>query len=306
MTIALRRPSVDSEAPAGRNATVLTSRRTLVLALSGLTALVELADVMGALPGIEIGGLTLSSSLIPSLALALACGSRLLGRSTIKRAATGFWLVVAGVLPVLAFLYWQEGRIELVPALVLAALNEELVFRLAVPAVIAAALRLGHVRPGPARIAGLAFAGLWFCLLPGHTEQVTDPAGYAPYVAFATLSAFVVYRSGSILPMALGHATANLLTVLVWQEAMPADARSIGMACVLGLLVLAYGRPSRITVADDGGLIDIQTGLDVMAIDLREGQAPLVELADGRLIPVHANMVRPPDLPAHQSPERAS
>lgn len=306
MTLALRRPGADTAAPAGVNATVLTTRRTLVLALSGLVALVELADVMGALPGIPVGGLTLSSSLVPSLALALVCGSRLLGRSTLRRAATGFWLVVAGVMPVLAFLYWREDRLEVFPALVLAALNEELVYRLAVPAVIAAALRLGKVRPGPARIAGLVGAGLWFCLLPGHLEQVTTPAGIVPYAAFAGLSAFIVYRSGSILPMALGHAISNLLTVLMWREAVPADARSIGLACVLGLLVLAYGRPSRITVGDDGGLIDIHTGLEVAAIDLRDGQAPLVELADGRVIPVHANMVQPPAVPARRSPERAS
>ncbi|HRW38577.1 MAG: CPBP family intramembrane metalloprotease [Acidimicrobiales bacterium] len=307
MTLAI--PSsvtADTEAPAGAAATVLTTRRTLVLALAGLTALVELADVMGAVPGIPVGGITLSTSLLPSLALGLACGSRLLGRSTIRRAATWFWLAMAVVLPVLSFLYWREGRLELVPALVLAALNEELVYRLAVPAIIAAALRLGRVRPGPARIAGLVGAGLWFCLLPGHLEQVTSPAGVVPYVAFAALSAFIVYRSGSILPMALGHAISNLLTVLMWREAVPADVRSIGLACMLGLLVLAYGRPSRITVGDDGGLIDIHTGLEVAAIDLREGQQPLVELADGRLIPVHANMVQPPALPARRSPERAS
>ena len=76
---------------------------------------------------------------------------------------------------------------------------------------------------------------------------------------------------------------------------------------LLGLLVLAYGRPRRLTVADDGGLVDTQTGLAVAAIDLREGQPALVELADGRYLPVHAGMVLPLDLPVHEiSPERAS
>jgi hypothetical protein len=298
--------STDTPAPAGHKATVLTSRRSLVLALSGLTALVEIADIIGALPSIPIGGLQLSASLLPALALALACGSRLLGRSTIRKAAAGFWLSVGVLLPALAFAYAREGRIELFPALVLAALNEELVYRLAIPAVIAAALRLGNVRPNPARIAGLAFAGLWFCLLPGHLEQVDSPAGMLPYLAFATLSAFIVYRSGSILPMAIGHAISNLLTVLMWREAVPADARSVGLACLLALLVLAYGRPSRITVGDDGGLVDIHTGLDVAAIDLRDGRSALVELSDGRVIPVHKNMVRPPAVPSRPSPERAS
>jgi hypothetical protein len=298
--------ATDTVAPAGERATILASRRMLVLALSGLTALVEVADIMGAIPSIPIGGLNLSASLLPALALGLACGSRLLGRSTIRRAAIGFWVSCGVLLPALAFAYLREGRIELFPALVLAALNEELVYRLAIPAVVAAALRLGNVRPNAARIAGLAFAGLWFCLLPGHLDQVSSPAGLAPYIGFATLSAIIVYRSGSILPMAIGHAISNLLTVLMWREAVPADARSAGLACVLALLVLAYGRPSRITVGDGGGLIDTYTGLQVAAIDLRDGQPALVELTDGRIIPVHKGMVRPPAVASRPSSERAS
>ncbi len=284
----------------------LTTRRNLVLALSGITALTEVLDIAGIIPTLPIGGLDLSASLIPGLVLGVACGTRLLGRSTVRRAALGFWLVAAVLLPVLAVLYWREGRFGLFPALIFAALNEELTYRLAIPAVIAAVLRLGKVRPAPARIAGLTAAGIWFCLLPGHLEQVSSPSGIAPYAAFATLSAVIVYRSGSILPMAIGHAISNLLTVLMWREAVPADARSVGLACVLALLVLAYGRHSRITVGDDGNLVDIQTGLSVSAIDLRDGQPAVVELSDGRILPVHAHMVRPASLPDIDLPERAS
>jgi len=53
----------------------------------------------------------------------------------------------------------------------------------------------------------------------------------------------------------------------------------------------------RITVGDDGGLVDTQTGLAVTAIDLRDGQPALLELADGRYLPVHADMVVPPEVP---------
>ena len=284
----------------------LSNRRTLVLGLAGITMLVEILDIAGLVPVLPIGGLNLSLSLLPALALALACGSRLLGRSAFRRAAIGFWVLVGVLIPLLAFRYWQTGRLELVPALIFAALDEELVYRLAIPAVIAAALRLGKVRPNAARIAGLAGAGLWFCVLPGHIDQISSPAGFAPYVAFAGLGAFIVYRSGSVLPMALGHAIANLLTVLMFRDAMTDDVRSIGMATVLCLLALAYAQPRRITVGDDGGLVDTRTGLGVAAIDLRDGQPALVELADGRVLPVHADMVLPRDVPINPSPERAS
>lgn len=284
----------------------LHSRRTLVLGLAGITMLVEILDIAGLMPAMPVGELNLSFSLLPSMALALACGSRLLGRSGIRRAAVGFWAIAGVLLVGLTILWFREDRPGMVPALVFAALNEELVYRLAIPAVIAAALRLGNVRPNAARIAGLAAAGFWFCLLPGHLDQITTPAGFLPYASFAALSAFIVYRSGSILPMAAGHAISNLFAFLVFGAAVTADARSFAMASVLCLLVLAYGRPRRLTVGDDGGLVDIQTGLAVHHIDLRDGQPALVELADGRILPVHDDMVLPHGFPSRRSPERAS
>lgn len=298
-------PEIERVAPHQR-VEQLSSRRTLVLGLSGITMLVEILSIAGLVPKLWIGGIPLSFSLLPAMALGLACGSRLLGRSAVRHAAVGFWIIAGAMLGVLSILCLRTGRLDLVPALILAALNEELVYRLAIPAVIAAALRLGNVRPNTARIAGLATGAVWFCLLPGHLDQISSLAGFLPYLSFATLSAFIVYRSGSILPMAIGHAISNLLTFLVWGAAVTADARSLAMASVLCLLVLAYGRPRRITVGDDGGLVDTQTGLAVAAIDLRDGQPALVELADGRFIPVHADMVLPHAVPANDRPDTAA
>jgi hypothetical protein len=275
----------------------LSSRRTLVLGLSGITMITEILSLAHLLPPLWIGGLGLSFSLLPATALALACGSRLLGRSGVRRAAIWFWSIAALLFAAVTALCIRDGRFDLVPALSAAAFDEELVYRLAIPAVIAAALRLGNVRPNAARIAGLVGAGIWFCLLPGHLDQVTTPVAFVPYVSFAALSAFIVYRSGSILALAVGHAISNILTFLMFGAAVTADARGLALASVLCLLVLAYGRPRRITVGDDGGLVDIQTGLTVSAIDLRDGQPALVELADGRYLPVHAEMVLPRELP---------
>jgi hypothetical protein len=285
--------------PAATKVEQLSNRRTLVLGLSGITMLVEILSIAGLVPKLWIGGLPLSFSLLPAMALGLACGSRLLGRSALRRAAVGFWVLAGLLLAGLTAMCARHGRLDLVPALSFAALDEELVYRLAIPAVIAAALRLGNVRPNAARIAGLVAAGFWFCLLPGHLDQVTTPSGFLPYVAFSSLSAFIVYRSGSILPLAVGHAISNLLTFLMFGAAVTADARGLTLASVLCLLVLAYGRPRRITVGDDGGLVDTRTGLAVTAIDLRDGQPALVELADGRYLPVHSDMVLPGEVPTH-------
>lgn len=267
-------------------ATTIAPRRALVLALAGVTTLTEAAAVAGLVPDLTLLDLDVSIALLPALVLAAACGSRLLGRSTVRQAAIGYWLAAVGMLPVLGVAFWRAGRFAWYPGLVSSALGEELVYRLAIPAVIAAALRLGHVRPGAARIAGFVGAGLWFILLPGHREQITSPTAALPFIAFAALSAFIVFRSGSILGVAVGHAIANLLTVLMWQEAVPGDARSASLACVLALLVIAYGRPSRLTVGDHGRLLDIHTGLEVAAIDLCDGRPATAELSDGRRLVV--------------------
>ncbi len=260
------------------------SRRRLVLAMAAFTTFVEVLSVAGLVPTIPIGSLDLPLSTIPALALAVACGERLLGRSTHRTAAIGYWITIAILLPVLGAVFAQRDQIGLWVGLLAASAGEELVYRLAIPAVVAAGLRLGGVRADWARIAGLALAGVWFVVLPGHVEQMDSVASALPFISFAALSALLVYRSGSIVPMAVGHAVINMLTVLMWSEAVAADERGMALTCVLGLLVVAYGRPRRLTVSDHGGLLDTRTGLEVSVIDLCDGRAASVTLSDGQTI----------------------
>lgn len=265
-------------------------RRRLVLAMAAFTMAIEILAIAGLVPDVRIGSIDLSLSIVPALGLAVACGERLLGRSTWRPAAVFYWVAVAGILPVLAVRYAQTGRLGLWTGLLAASVGEELVYRLAIPAVIALVLRAGKVRPDWARMSGLALAGLWFVLLPGHREQMHSVAAAVPFVAFALLSAVLVYRSGSVLPMAAGHAITNMLTVLVWRESVGADARSMGLACVLGLLVVAYGKPRRLTVTASGGLLDTRTGLDVTLIDLRDDHHASVTLSDGSTLDVDGHL----------------
>lgn len=281
----------ETDAPAG-------SRRRLVLTMALVTVLVEIAAMSGAVEPIWVGGIPIPLSFLPGMGLAAVCGERLLGRSTARPAAVAYWTAIVAVLAATASIYLRYGHLDLWTGLVAASLNEELVYRLAVPAVVAFVLRVGQVRPDIARIASLVVGGAWFVLLPGHREQMSTAAGALPFIAFAVLAAVIVHRSGSILPMAAGHAVSNLLTFLVWGDAVRSDARSMGLACVLGLLVVAYGRPRRLTLDDHGGMVDIRTGLAVTAIDLREGRPATVTLADGRTIEVDGQLVKRLHLPA--------
>lgn len=294
---------------AGAEATApVTGRRRLVLAMAAFTTVIEALAIADLVPRIPIGALDLNLSVIPALGLAIVCGERLLGRSARRSIAVLYGITVGVALPLIALRFAQTGRFDLWVSLLVSATGEELIYRLAIPAVIAFGLRAGRVRADYARIGGLALAGVWFVLLPGHREQMTSPASALPFAAFALLAALLVYRSGSVLPMALGHAVINMMTVLMWNEAVASDARGMALACVLGLLVLAYGRPRRLTVGDDGGLLDTRTGLDVAEIDLRDGHPATVTLTDGRVLDMEGNVIDAAtrsrlNRPVHRRPE---
>jgi hypothetical protein len=249
-----------------------TDRRLFVLLLAAVTVAVEAAGLTGAIPNIEVGRVVLSPSLIPALVLAIACGDRLLGRARTRPAATAYWVAVGLAFVMGAVIYLRTDHPADVPGLILAALDEELVYRLAIPAVLALLLRSVKVSPPLARLAGFVVAGVWFVLLPGHREQMDSIAAVVPFLAFAGLSAVMVYRSGSVLAMATAHAVSNLLTILVWTENVQQGARSAVLGSVLILMVFAYGHTRRYVETDSGTIIDLRTG-QIVLIDLREQRA---------------------------------
>jgi hypothetical protein len=246
-----------------------TDRRLFVLLLAAVTVAVEVAGLTGAITTIEVGRVILSPSLIPALVLAIACGDRLLGRARTRPAATAFW-TAAGLASVMgAVLYLRTDYPADVPGLILAALDEELVYRLAIPAVLALLLRSVKVSPPLARLAGFVVAGAWFVLLPGHREQMDSVVTVVPFLAFAGLSAVMVYRSGSVLAMATAHAVSNLLTILVWTEDVQQGARSAVLGSLLILMLFAYGHTRRYIETDSGTIIDLRTG-QIVLVDLRD------------------------------------
>lgn len=261
-------------------------RRSQILLLAIFTIVVEVLGTADLLPGVRIGALEIPLSTLPAFALAVACGARLLGRSSHRLVAVGYWALIAGALPALFVLYARQDRPGLWLSFVVAAFAEEFIYRLAIPMVLASALRRAGMRSEWARPAGFLVAAVWFVLLPGHRDQMEHLASAAPFVAYAALAAFVVYRSGSVLPMGAAHAVTNLLTALLWTGSTSANQRSMSLVVVLVALVLAYGRPRRLTLTDDGELVDTSTGLEVVTLDLRDGSPVAATLSDGSVIVV--------------------
>src|SRR5262249_25298407 len=144
--------------------------------------------------------------------IALAClvGLRRLGLDRANIRAWREFLLVSGF--ALLFGVWQYsvhvhgGREAL--GLVVGALGEELVYRLAVLVLVGAgcAALLGRnwrnaedwgVVPG---IVALLFAGIVFTLLPGHVAQMSNTLHALPFACLGVVLGYAVLRTGALFP----------------------------------------------------------------------------------------------------------
>ena len=175
------------------------ARQKAVLVAAVVTGLVEIAGLLDIVPRVGIARLFLSPSVVPSLVVLAMLGRRAAGRARDADAAAIYWVTAAAGVCLSMVLLDRDGHLLDSLAIVLAALDEEIVFRFAVPTVVAGILLVFHVPSRPSGSQGLVVAAFWFVLLPGHQDQVHRAVDLLPFIAFASLATIVVYRSGSIL-----------------------------------------------------------------------------------------------------------
>ena len=129
----------------------------------------------------------------------------------------------------------------------LAALGEELVYRLAVLILVGAACAALAGRNwrnaedwgvGPGIVALLA-AGLVFTLLPGHVAQMSDGLHALPFACLGVVLGYAVLRTGALFPAAVVHALLNLATIAALEGEVSSAVRSALAAAALVALVLA-------------------------------------------------------------------
>jgi membrane protease YdiL (CAAX protease family) len=266
------------------------SQQKIVLVAALVAGLVEILGLLEIIPRVRIGRLLISPSVVPAFVVLGLLGRRAAGRARDLDAAAMYWVTVGAGICLSVVLLDREGHLVDSLAIALAAIDEEIVFRFAVPTVIAAVLLTFQVPSRPARVAGFVVAGVWFVLLPGHQDQVQRAGDVLPFIAFAALAAIVVYRSGSILAAAATHAVMNMLTIISFGGDMSPIARATTTAILLLLLVSGYGfvRPRG---ADADG-----EPVPSTVIDLRDGVAPTISEAGGPPRPVLEH--DPADVPA--------
>lgn len=216
-----------------------------------VAALTVSFDVVTAWLGFNLGTLgRVPVSPTPPIELVLVAmvGWRRLGLDRTNLAAWREFLVIGGA--ALLFGVWQysvhlAGFGEAM-GLVLAALDEELVYRLAVLILVGSTVARLSGRNwrnaedwgvGPGLVAILA-SGLVFTVLPGHVAQMSDALHALPFACLGIVLGYAMLRTGALLPATVVHALLNLATIAAFSGEISSELRTSLAATALLALVL--------------------------------------------------------------------
>jgi membrane protease YdiL (CAAX protease family) len=227
------------------------TRWPLTLQIVAVAALTVGFDVATTWLGVnlgELGRVPISPTLPLELLLAAMVGWRRLGLDRPNLAAWREFLLIAG--GALLFGVWQYsshlGGFAEAMGLVLAALDEELVYRLAVLILVGAVCAKLAGRNwrnaedwgvGPGVMAILA-SGVIFALLPGHVAQMSDTLHALPFVCLGMVLGYAVLRTGALFPAVVVHALLNLATIAAFNGDISPALRTALAATALVALVL--------------------------------------------------------------------
>ena len=209
-----------------------------------------LVDVVTAWLNIDMGNMgrvPLSPALPLGLLLAALVGFRRLGADRANGYAWREFLIGSGIALLFGVIIYSvqiHGSTEAF-GLMIAALGEELVYRLAVLIIVgvfcAAALGRNWRNAedwgtGPGVVA-IAAAGVVFAFLPGHVAQMSDTLHAVPFVSLGVVLGYVVLRTGALVPAAVVHALLNLATIAADTGHAPIELRTaLSAAALLALL----------------------------------------------------------------------
>lgn len=220
-----------------------------MLLVAGITVAVDVGTAWADIDMGSLGRVPISPALPLGILLACMVGLRRLGLDRPNIRAWREFLIVSGF--VLLFGIWRysmyvHGGREAI-GLILAALGEELVYRLAILILVGAgcAKLLGRnwrnaedwgVVPG---LVALLAAGLVFTLLPGHVAQMSDTLHALPFACLGVVLGYAVLRTGALFPATVVHAVLNLATIAAISGSISLELRTA--LCASALLALVLG-----------------------------------------------------------------
>jgi membrane protease YdiL (CAAX protease family) len=228
------------------------TRLPLTPAILGVAVFTVVVDVVTAWENVSLGHLgrvSISPALPLGALLAFMVGLRRLGLDRANLVAWREFLAVSSAALLFGMLEYSAnlGGSREALGLVLAALGEEVVYRLAVLIIVGAlcAALLGRnwrnaedwgVGPG---IVALLAAGLVFTFLPGHISQMRDGLHALPFACLGVVLGYAVLRTGALLPAAVVHALLNLATIAALEGEVSSGVRGLLAATALVTLILA-------------------------------------------------------------------
>jgi hypothetical protein len=227
------------------------TRWPLNRAIVAVAALTVAFDVLTAWRGVNLGYLgivPISPTLPIEVVLVVMVGWRRLGLDRTNLAAWHEFLAVGTAALLFAVIQYARhlGGLGEALGLVLAALDEEIVYRLAVLILVGAIVAKLSGRnwrnaedwgAGPG-LAAIVASGLVFTVLPGHVAQISDTLHALPFVALGMVLGYAMLRTGALLPAVVVHALLNLATIAAFKGAIPIALRSTLAAALLLALVL--------------------------------------------------------------------
>jgi len=195
-----------------------------------------------------LGRVPISPTLGFEILLVALIGWRRLGLDRTNLDAWREFLAVSGAALLFGVIQYSKyiGGFAEAMGLVLAAFDEEIVYRLAVLIVVGATMaRLSGrnwrnsedwgIGPG---LAAIVASGVVFTMLPGHVAQMSDTLHALPFVCLGMVLGYAMLRTGALLPTVVVHALLNLATIAAFTGEMSLAVRTTLSAAALVALVL--------------------------------------------------------------------
>ena len=227
------------------------TRWPLTTTIVAVAALTVVFDVVTAWKGVNFGYLgvvPISPTLPIELVLVVLVGWRRLGLDRVNLEAWHEFLAVATAALLFAVIQYSLhiGGFAEAMGLVLAALDEEIVYRLAVLILVGAVVAKlsGHNWRNAedwgvgAGLAAIVASGVIFTVLPGHVAQISDTLHALPFVCLGMVLGYAMLRTGALLPAVVVHALLNLATIAAFKGEIQPLLRSTLAAALLVALVL--------------------------------------------------------------------
>jgi len=195
-----------------------------------------------------LGRVPISPTLGLEVLLVALVGWRRLGLDRTNLYAWREFLAVSGSALLFGVIQYAKyiGGFSEAMGLVLAAFDEEIVYRLAVLIVVGATMakltgrnwRNSEDWGIGAGLVAIISSGVVFTFLPGHVAQMSDTLHALPFVCLGMVLGYAMLRTGALLPAVVVHALLNLATIAAFTGEMSLGLRTMLSAAALVALVL--------------------------------------------------------------------